>query len=371
MAEKVGTMKFPLRVAYALTLAASVLAVPGAAAQVPEDDDAPRFVVRISRPFLAQLTEKQFAREEPVHDVILGATVEGMARTDGRFSVKLQQDKKIDNFLLVVRGQVLSRTIARRGRIAIHSEGQARYSAVRPVLFTGNEFVGQPVEVEVAFHSRLDGITTRRDGPFSRLASRIARPSVVRSMPEGDRISESKLRDHLGAALTRDSDEMLVALNRVTGVATTLVLLQKVWSPSATDLPIQLAVSDQYLLMGMAAHEQSLPELPVLSEQDRAPMEVWVRRLAKKNELNPVPGLRIYWLALGSVLKTHLSTATDLAEALDYVHVTELEDWRVVRLYLDRVKNQPAPRTVNASHNSQALSIESKFRGNGEGERRR
>ncbi len=75
-------------------------------------------------------------------------------------------------------------------------------------------------------------------------------------------------------------------------------------------------------------------------------MEVWVRRLSKKTDLNPVPELRLYWLALGPVLKNRLSLATDLAEALDYIHVTELDDWRVVRLYPSAVKMQAVLSTI-------------------------
>jgi hypothetical protein len=105
-------------------------------------------------------------------------------------------------------------------------------------------------------------------------------------------------------------------------------------------LPIQLATTDHYLIMGIAAHEQALAELPVLKEEDRAPMEVWIPRLANKKQLNLVPGLRLFWLALGPLLKNSLSSASELAESLDYLHVTELENWHVVRLYPNPVKSQ-------------------------------
>jgi hypothetical protein len=363
-------MKSPFTIMFALACAAVVAAVPAVVAQNgQEEDDTPRFVVRISRPFLAQLIEKTFVSDEPVHDVILGATVEGTAHVDGQYNVKLQEDNKINNFMFTIHGTVFSRTTARRGRIVVQGEGQAEFHAVRPVTFTGKEFVGQPVEMTVSLQSRLGEISTARGGPFSRLVGRIAYPSVVRSMPEADSIAEAKMRAHLSAAATQDSDKILVTLNRVTSVANTIVLWQKVRGLSLQDLPIQLAASDQYLLMGMAAHEQALTDLPVLREEDRAPMEVWVRRLAKKNELNPVPELRLYWLALGPVLKNRLSLATDLAQALDYIHVTELDDWRVVRLYPSAVKMQAtlssitkgAKQRPNATAaKTQPTSVESK-----------
>ncbi len=359
-------MKSPLAIMCVFVLAA----VPAALAQSAQDeDDAPRFVVRISRPFLAQLTEKTFVRDEPVHDVILGATVEGTAHIAGQYNVKLQEDNKIDNFMFHIRGHVSGRTTSRRGPVVVQGECQADFTATRPVTFTGKEFVGQPVEMTVSLHSRVGDISTARGGPFSRLVGRIAYPSVMRSMPEANSIAEAKMRAHLSASVTQDSDKILVTLNRVTSVANTIVLWQKVRGLSVPDLPVQLAASDHYLLMGMAAHEQALIDLPELREQDRAPMEVWVRRLAKKNELNPVPELRLYWQALGPVLKNRLSLATDLAQALDYLHVTELDDWRVVRLYPSAVKMQAtlssitkgAKQRPNATAaKTQPTSVESK-----------
>ncbi len=265
-------MKTTFNITCALALATSVAAIPGIQAQDSVvEDDAPRFVVRISRPFLAELMEKTFASVEPINDVILGATVAGTAQIEGQYNVKLQGNNKIDNFKFTIRGTVLSHTTSRRGRIVVQGDGQAEFNAIRPVTFTGKEFVGQPVEMTVSLHSRLGEISTARSGPFSHLVGRIAYPAVMRSMPEADSIAESKMRAHLSAAITQDSDKILVTLNRVTSVANTIVLWQKMRGLSLQDLPVQLAASDQYLLMGMAAHEQALTELPILCKKTVRP----------------------------------------------------------------------------------------------------
>jgi hypothetical protein len=311
------------------------------AAQAPEERDRPRFVVRISRPFLAQLTEVDFAREDPVNKCILGARVLGNVHLEGKFKLKLQTSEKVEGFHLVVQGKVVGRSAATRRGIVGHTHGKGTFDAIRPVAFDGKAFVGEPIQVDVDYRVRLEGLTLQRPRLFGGLVRKIAYRKASSNLPEGERIATRDLERSITASVQTESDEMLTALNRATEVAFNIVKYAKTRPRFAGVEPeIQLAASDEHLLLGIADKPQRLAELPELSTEHRAPVEVWVRRPEEK-EVELLPTLRKYWTALKPILKVRLSrTVPRFAEVLDNVQLTELTDWQVVRFYFDADKNR-------------------------------
>lgn len=309
-------------------------------AQEPLPPVETKIILRISRPFLAELTGRKFQRDEPIATTASGATVRGTAHLDGQFNVKLHRNDSASAFDLLLAGEVRTQVTATRRPVVVSLQGRAPFHASRRIDFNGRHFVGQCIEADVCYHSDLDQICSLRGGLFGAVARRVARPVVLRNLPESDRQSGGEVRTQLTDAFRDESDKYLPVLNRVADVAhrgADLLREHKLLPPG--DLPFQHAATDDFLLIGIGPHGQPLPALPTTPDPEEVPVELWIHRA--KLKLDPVARKRLiervkqHWHDIAPQVFERLSRRSpELAAILRDVSTEVVgpnEEWRVFR----------------------------------------
>jgi hypothetical protein len=282
-------MKTAPGVAVLILLSGSWL--PFAAAETaPSAPEETRVVLRISREFLQELIGQEFDRDEPIHTTSSGASVEGSAHVGGTINVKLEPQEAESVFDLLVDGKVAAQMVATRRPVCVSLHGDADFHACRRVALDRDtlSFSAGPVGVTACYHSELDRIDSFHAGLTGALIRRVARPVVVRSLPDGDRSARDELQQEVAKSLQEESDKPLPALNRVAQLARHgEQLLHDVDSPLA-QLEYYRAATADALLLSVGAKQQRIPALSI-SEDLKAPVELWIRAdlvLEQKETIN-------------------------------------------------------------------------------------
>ena len=143
-----------------------------------------KVVLRISRQFIRELTGKQFERNEPIAKYSNGATVQGCAHAEGTFDVKLQKSANDIDFDFLVKGEVSTQVVATRRLVQVLGHGVAGFTGRQRVVFDGNAFTGQSVEINATYHYSLDRACSFRGGLSGSLTRGIALRTARRNLPE-------------------------------------------------------------------------------------------------------------------------------------------------------------------------------------------
>src|SRR5438105_1979884 len=100
-----------------------------------------KIVLRISREFLQELTGSEFQHDEAIARSIAGAEVQGQARVDCTFEVKLRPSETESAFDLTAHGTLATQLTATRRLVQVNLHGLAPFDARRRIDFNGNAFL--------------------------------------------------------------------------------------------------------------------------------------------------------------------------------------------------------------------------------------
>lgn len=259
-------------VALALTFAAA----GPAPAESPPDPNRPKVVLRVSRAFVESLTRRGFEQVEPVAATEKGAAVAGTARVAGGYSVAFHKSQTEAAFDLRVGGRLDTQLGVTRRPVGVHLRGHSPLAATRRVTFDGRVYAGGPVSVEACYESALGGIETLRRGPLAPVVRRIARPVVLRALPEADRAAGDKIRTQVRDAVTRETDQVVAVLNAVHEARGDVTELLRGRGLRVGEGRLALAATDDDLLAGVGFPAGTPPALPDAAGAATAPVEIWV-----------------------------------------------------------------------------------------------
>jgi hypothetical protein len=290
-----------------------------------------KVVLRISRKFIHELTGKQFKRNAPIDKNTLGATVEGSAKVDGTLDVKLHKSDNASAFDLLVNGEVVTQVVATSRAVQVHAHGVAVFTGRRRIVFDRNAFSGKAIEMNVTYRSSIDQICSFRGGAIGALARGIARPAVRRDLPDADRQAGDEIRTQLTDAIEKESDQLLVAMNKVGPLlkkGEEILREEKVLS--ARSVQHYLAATEHHLYMSIGPPNHRIPRLPRLDASQRGPIEMWIaiNKASKANLLNPI--LEHWKLVKPFVLARIARSTPELVKIVEHVQVESVEGWYVV-----------------------------------------
>ena len=262
---------------------------------------------------------------QPVNEHIRGADVSGESNVLTDLRIRLLPDSARLRLGLEARGEVNSRTTARKGPATFHSQGRSRFLARKQFLHDGDKLFVQRSDVATSLDNRLADFETDYDSvPLINLFARsMALQQHDVEAPLANREAEAKLQSHLRrrfddeihtrllAAEKQVQEKVLSPLNelelnpQVTDVATTesrliahyrlaaddqLTAAQtRPWAPSASLMSLQLHQSsvnnllNQLQLAGRQIELRALyQELADTFHMDRSvipddlPSDVWI-----------------------------------------------------------------------------------------------
>ncbi|HEX4610660.1 MAG TPA: hypothetical protein VH092_20890 [Urbifossiella sp.] len=259
-----------------IALAIALVAAEPAAAEPPPDPARPKVVLRISRTFVESLTRRGFEQDEPIATTQMGATIAGSARVAGGYSVVFNKSQTETAFDLRVDGRIDTQLGMTRRPVCVALSGHASLLATRRVAFDGRTYAGGPVGVEDCYQSTLDGIGTLRRGPLAPVVRRIARPVVLRALPDADRAAGDEIRTQVRDAVTRETDQVVAVLNAVHAVREDVTELLKSRGLRVGDGRLALATTDDALLAGLGFPAGAPASVPDAAGGLTAPVEIWV-----------------------------------------------------------------------------------------------
>jgi hypothetical protein len=251
---------------------------------------------------------------------------------DGKFDVKLCESDNASDFDLLVNGEVLTQAAATSRPFQVHAHGVAAFTGRRRIVFDGNAFAGQAIEMNVTYRSTIDEICSFRGGVTGALARGIARPAVRRNLPEADAQAGNEIRAQLSTAVEKESDQLMVTMNKVGPLlkkGEEILREEKVLSVRSVQQ--YLAATEHHLYMGIGPPEHRIPKLPKLDVAKHGPIELWIaiNKASKEDRLNPV--LEHWKVIKPFVLQRVSRKSPELGKIIEQVVVESVDGWYVVR----------------------------------------
>ena len=323
-------MNFSVKV-IALSSLLFLQSLPVGAEQPSADLPETKVVLRISREFIHELTAKQIKRDVPVDLNANGVAVTGTARAEGTTNVNIQASDNACDFELVVNGSVSTQLVATDRSVQVHLQGTAPFSARRRVVFADDAFSGHKVEVDTSYHSTVAAICSSRAGLIGNLARTTATWKTRRVLPEEDLRAADEVRLRLSAAIEKETDELLVTLNRIGSIVKQGEdVLREEKLISERSVQHYLAATERSIYISIGPPEHRIAKLPKTSASERAPIELWVaiKKPGKKDAFSPI--LANWKIVKPFVLARIAKRSPETAKILDQVQVKTVENWHVL-----------------------------------------
>jgi hypothetical protein len=296
-----------------------------------------KVVLRISREFFREITGKQFERDEPIAKNSFGVSVQGIARAKGTFDVKLQKSSSAIDFDFLVKGEVLTQVVGTKGLVQVHGHGIAGFNGRRRVVFDGNAFTGQALEVSATYHTSLDRACSVRRGLIGSLTRGIALRTVRRDLPESNQEAENDLRARLTNSIGKETDQILETMNKIGPLlkkGEEILREQKLLSVGSVQY--YLATTDEHLYLSIGPPEHRIPILPKLDSTKRGPIEMWIAiENASQDELRDTL-LQDWSMAQPFILQLIGEDSPKLVNTVEQVQVqvAVVEGWYVATINL-------------------------------------
>ncbi len=292
-----------------------------------------KVVLRISRQFIRELTGKQFERDEPIDKNSFRATIQGCAHAAGTFYVKLQKSPSTIDFDFLVQGEVLTQVVASRRLVQVHGHGVAWFNGRQHVVFDGNAFTGEALDITATYRSSIDRACSLQGSLAGSLRRGIALRSARRNLPESEQEAENELRTQLTVAIGKETEQIITTMNKLGPLlkkGEEILREQKVLPVSSVQH--YLATTDEHLYLSIGPPRHRIPSLPELDATTRGPVEMWVAiEKASKDDLrNSI--LQNWEIAKPFILKRIGKDTPELAKIVEQVQVEVVEGWYVVAI---------------------------------------
>jgi hypothetical protein len=247
--------------------------------------------------------------------------------------VKLQTSASASDFDFLVKGEVLTQVVATSRRVQVHEHGVARFSGRQRVVFDGNAFTSQALEMNATYHSSLDQVCSFRGGMIGSVTRGIAVRTIRRNLPESDQEAENELLTRLTTAIGKETDEIIETMNKVEPLlkkGEEILREQKLLSESSVQH--YLSATEEHLYLSIGPPKHRIPILPKLEAAKRGPVEMWIAiEKASKDDLRD-PILEHWNIAKPFVLQRIGKDSPELAKIVEQVQVETVEGWYVVTI---------------------------------------
>ncbi|CAN5569297.1 hypothetical protein BH10PLA2_BH10PLA2_14620 [soil metagenome] len=290
-----------------------------------------KVVLRISREFIRELMIKQFSRDVPVDLDFDGTHVTGTAHAEGATDVQFKVSDNACAFDLIVNGQVTTQLAANRRSIQANIHGNAPFKASRCIVFDDIAFSAHKIDVDMTYHSNLDHVCSSRIGLAGVLARGIAQSKIERSLPQDDIRAEAEIRKQLVAAIEKESDELLVTLNKIGSIVKQGEdVLREEKLLSSRSVEHYLGATERSLFISVGPPNHRIARLPKLKASERQPIELWVavKKKGKPDRLGPI--LQNWKLVKPFLLPRIAKQSAEAAKFLDQVQIKMVDDWHVL-----------------------------------------
>lgn len=237
-----------------------------------------RVVVRITKSLLDSLSgSKQFDRQFPVRDEVLGTAVIGTVRVVGQPAARLVESPNQATFDICFTGVASSRSTGRNGPAIIHSRAVTTFTATKRVIFEpGTGFRGSPAVVAARTETFVDGIDSTTGGLVGRIARRRASEIAAAEHAQVNEIVRQKAIRRIRAEFERTSQRRLARMN---SLADFPALATAAVGSGGQPLEFCCATTEQYLQIATGGDDSvavCVPESEIEADAALPPVQIWI-----------------------------------------------------------------------------------------------
>lgn len=179
---------------------ATLLAQPSA--RVPEN----MVYVRLSRPFLQRLIQREVRQRGPVNDFILGSTITGTSDTTGSTELVLQPNAQHGELEIRLSGVISYRTVASHGPVEIFADGTAQFASAKAVWIDQGGIATGRAATNVLNGSTITGVESSLPGLLGRIARRIGSRRAAANRQLADAIGGQHLERQINDSFNQIAD---------------------------------------------------------------------------------------------------------------------------------------------------------------------
>lgn len=165
----------------------------------------PNLYARVSADFATGGILQAVDEVMAVRDCILGTMIVGSARTLANVRLALLPNAERAELALQFYGTAYSNNIGTQRGVTIHSTGQTRLNALKPILFDAEGLVARPARATAATDSQINSIQHRL-----RLVERIAWKQARRQQPAAERVASQRAAGRLQTQFDQRTTSLLV-----------------------------------------------------------------------------------------------------------------------------------------------------------------
>lgn len=242
-----------------------------------------RVVLRVSESMLNSLMDsKDVEREANVHEVILGTTVYGRAKTTGKPAINLVESPDRAVFEIKLNGVTVCQNTGYNGPAIIYSRSVTNFTATKLVAFEpGKGFYGSPAKVTARSQTTIQGIDSNRGGIIGRIVRRRAASIEAGQHAQVEQIASQRAQLRIQQAFEKRSGERLAKLNEVADVRS---LAAATGHPTGlADTKYVCCTTKNYFQIATGFSDTDgggpikLPEYDPANSKN-APIEIWVHQ---------------------------------------------------------------------------------------------
>jgi hypothetical protein len=151
--------------------------------------------VRLSKQYIANYIERDVDRTKPVHDVILGTTINGNSRTTGKTRLILQPNEARAVGRVEFVGEMHGRVIGDNGPATLHFDTNSTFRAHKQLTMGESGVVASPAIVSATTRLTPTSIYTNLPGLRGRIGQRVAQRREASSRAQANAIASGHTAD--------------------------------------------------------------------------------------------------------------------------------------------------------------------------------
>jgi hypothetical protein len=159
--------------------------------------------VRISHDFMQTFLERVIKAERLVNDNVLGADVDGVARTTAHLDLVFQPSDGQAVVDLIFTGKTNLVTTGHKGPVVMNNRSTTTFAARKRLILNTQRVVVGPTTVNARTYSQASDVDSNAPGLRGLITRRIGRRRVERLRPTTDAIATNRIKRFVGEELDR------------------------------------------------------------------------------------------------------------------------------------------------------------------------
>lgn len=291
------------------------------------EQDEIQAVFRISKAFLAEVTDRPIVADIPLRATVLNFKCNGVIHGEGKLTIELQRSGQQAVFEINSQGNGRACVRGVRGPIVAYGPAWGPFTSRTLVKFDGRRFTHDTTTPNVTVCADIQRVTGRRDRRIGRLIGAGFLPLTDKLMPKAVAQAKPIANRYLRDFVEETANKIISVLNQKIPIEESINRL----FPKTSDWVFQMSSDEKFLQAAYGPLGVSVPQLPeVPGEIADVRLEAWLRSTSEEARLLAEMSKRP--LARQLVQRYLESTLPELAALAEERSIDAVDSWVVIRI---------------------------------------